>query len=513
MLPDTRKAILIAQREYLENIRAKGFWLSIALLPVLFLIAIAIPVLLAERERAQYYAVMDESGWLQARMQEQIVAADLRLLLRQLARNPLAQQRAALSAPAAEMIAQLQALSGEEQAQQLKNLAQQIAHWQIQANTPAEDSAHPNDPQSGFVRWWLDSQDRLATLIPEANLRRFRLYGLPNADATQLNELLLGDHILGYFVIPADPVADTSGAEYVSRNLTNLDLQRWYSEQATRLIRDRRLQEQGLDQALAQWLQASVHFHALQIDRSGQTGPVAITDRVSHWVPVAFVYLLWIAIMSITQRLLTNTVEEKSNKLVEMLLSSVAAIDLMSGKILGIAATGLTMLTAWLLIMLALFTLIPTPALAEAGIDLAALLMNPIYLGSFLLYFLLGYLLYAALLCSIGSFANNLKEAQNLVMPVQLGLVLPLLLMIPIGRDPGGTLAQVMSFIPPFTPFVMMNRAAQPPDAMTYVLTTALLLVSIYLALRIAARVFATGILMTGKPPRLRQLLALLRGK
>jgi ABC-2 type transport system permease protein len=85
--------------------------------------------------------------------------------------------------------------------------------------------------------------------------------------------------------------------------------------------------------------------------------------------------------------------------------------------------------------------------------------------------------------------------------------------MIPIGRDPGGLLAQTMSWIPPFTPFVMMNRAAQPPDPMTYVLTTLLLVASIYLALRFAARVFETGILMTGKPPRLRQLLQLVRAR
>jgi ABC-2 type transport system permease protein len=134
-----------------------------------------------------------------------------------------------------------------------------------------------------------------------------------------------------------------------------------------------------------------------------------------------------------------------------------------------------------------------------------------VYLASFIVYFGLGYLLYAALLCGIGSLANNLKEAQTLMMPIQLLLTVPLLVMVPIGRDPNGMLAQVMSWLPPFTPFVMMNRAAFPPPLATYVGTTALLLLSIYVALRLAARIFETGILMTGKPPRFRQLLALLR--
>jgi ABC-type Na+ efflux pump permease subunit len=68
-----------------------------------------------------------------------------------------------------------------------------------------------------------------------------------------------------------------------------------------------------------------------------------------------------------------------------------------------------------------------------------------------------------------------------------------------------------MTWIPPFTPFVMMNRAAFPPGAWTYVLTTVVMLVSIYVALRIAARVFETGMLMTGQPPRVRQMMAMLR--
>jgi ABC-2 type transport system permease protein len=99
------------------------------------------------------------------------------------------------------------------------------------------------------------------------------------------------------------------------------------------------------------------------------------------------------------------------------------------------------------------------------------------------------------------------------MMPIQLLLIVPLIVMMPIGRDPNGLLAQVLSWLPPFTPFVMMNRAAFPPGLFTYVGTTVLMVISIYFALRLAARIFETGVLMTGKPPRLRQILSLLRGK
>ncbi|MFO7765948.1 MAG: cobalamin-dependent protein, partial [Pelovirga sp.] len=134
---------------------------------------------------------------------------------------------------------------------------------------------------------------------------------------------------------------------------------------------------------------------------------------------------------------------------------------------------------------------------APTALDLTGLATNPVYLGSFLVYFLLGYLLYAALLAALGSVCNTLKEAQTLAIPVQGVLFVPLLAMIPIGRDPSGTLAQVLTWIPPFTPFVMMNRAAQPPETWVYVATTVLLLVSIAGMTWLGAKVFRIGILMT----------------
>jgi ABC-2 type transport system permease protein len=209
--------------------------------------------------------------------------------------------------------------------------------------------------------------------------------------------------------------------------------------------------------------------------------------------------------------LITNTIEEKSNKLIEVLLSSVSAITLMGGKIIGIAATGLTIISAWFTMALAFFIGIPMLAGIELPIDLSTVLADPWFLLSFLMYFLLGYLLYAALLVGLGSLCNNLKEAQNLILPVQMIQMLPILLMVPIGRDPNGTLAQILSYIPPLTPFVMMNRAAGPPSTQEYVITTLLLVISIVGAFWLAAKIFRVGILMTGKPPGPLEILKMLR--
>ena len=299
---------------------------------------------------------------------------------------------------------------------------------------------------------------------------------------------------------------------YVTRKLTNLEVRNWYAGLVTNVVRDRRIREENIAPSTADWIQTPITFDTTRLTDSGTETAAQLGDTLTQWAPVAFVYLLWISIFSVTQMLLTNTVEEKSNKLVEVLLSSLRPVDLMAGKILGIAATGITIVGSWLVIFLAVVLWLPGLLGAPVSLDMTALVDQPIYLVSFFVYFLLGYLFYAALLCGIGSMANNLKEAQTLMMPVQLLLVVPLIVMVPIGRDPHGLLAQVLSWLPPFTPFVMMNRAAFPPSEFTYVGTTLLMLVSIYFALALAARVFETGVLMTGQPPKLRQLFQLLRG-
>jgi ABC-type Na+ efflux pump permease subunit len=226
---------------------------------------------------------------------------------------------------------------------------------------------------------------------------------------------------------------------------------------------------------------------------------------------VAFVYLLWICIFTTAQMLMTNTIEEKSNRIMEVLRSSVSPLQLMLGKIAGIAFTGLTMVSTWAAFFFLAANYLPSFFGLELDFDLGAIVGNPWLLGSFIAYFLFGYLFYAALLVGIGSVCNSLKEAQNLMQPIMLLLIVPMITMFPVGQDPNGTLAKVLSYIPPFTPFVMMNRAAAPPTMMEYVLTTLLLVVSIGIVTWAASKVFRVGVLMTGKPPKIKEILGWLK--
>jgi ABC-2 type transport system permease protein len=497
---DPRAIVLVAKREYLDNIRTRGFWIGVLALPVMLVVAIAATVALQRSEGVAAYAVVDASGWLGGAVRTRILENDLTKFVDALD----AHDARRLSRPLATLAAAIANVDRKQLIDDGAKLLATLEHEQL-------DLTDPRTPAETLAAFWLAEPERVAALAPDVSATRFRPVDATGTDRASLDQDLADETLLGYFVIPEDPVASDAGAQYVTIKLTNPELRIWYQGWVTQVVRERRLLEEDIQPAIADWIGREVHFVPVKIDAGGNANAASAQDAVAQWAPVAFVYLLWISIFTVTQMLLTNTIEEKSNRLVEVLLSSVAAVDLLAGKILGIATTGVTMVAVWLALLAGAAWALPIAFSNPSDLHLAAILENPLYIGSFVVYFLLGYLFYAAILSALGSLANNLKEAQTLILPVQLCLAVPLLVMVPIGRDPNGPLAAVLSWIPPFTPFVMMDRAAFPPSMITYVGTMALMILSIFGALSLAARIFEAGALESGKPPRFRTLLTLLR--
>jgi len=327
----------------------------------------------------------------------------------------------------------------------------------------------------------------------------------------ELNRQVADDELFAYFVIGTDPVQDGEGCKYVSRNVTDDNLRNWFERHATAEVRERRLEHEAIDKETAEWIQQRLEFAEKQISEEGEEEEVSQQDRIREFAPMVFAYLLWMSVFTIAQMLLTNTIEEKSNRIIEVLLSSVSPLQLMAGKILGIAWTGLTMIVSWVLSFLVIIKFLPGILGLDLDVDLSFILTDPTLLTSFIVYFILGYLFLASMLVAIGSACDSLKEAQNLMGPVTMIMMIPLLAIVFITQDPNGALARVLSYIPPFTPFVMMNRAGGPPPTHEYVTTTLLLLVSLIVMFWGAAKIFRVGILMTGKAPTPMEILRWLR--
>ena len=207
---------------------------------------------------------------------------------------------------------------------------------------------------------------------------------------------------------------------------------------------------------------------------------------------------MFMGIFVMSQHMLTSVIEEKNSRVIEILLSAVSPFQLMTGKIMGLAGIGLTVITLW-----------------AAGAFLAARwqgleLPLPVEIVPyFLIYYILGVLLFSSVLAGIGSICNTIKETQSLMFPVSLIVVLPMLCWYSIVRHPEGTLARVLSFIPPLTPMVMITRlaASSDLDAIEILASLILLVAAVLAVVWAAAKVFRTGILMYGKRPTVPEIL------
>ena len=507
-----RRLFLVAQREYLQNVRTKGFWFGILFFPVMLTAFIAVPQLLERAKSVRRYAVIDESGWLLRAVNDRIAANDLRRVLDEAASEYGRRTDAWAVLPPAlqESASTLAGLSNEERLA----LAQAILSGGDGNGLPPA-AMRMHGAYGGDVRAWWDSvpREQLRRIGSDFSFARYEQVPAPEGldpQAELTRQVSAGD-LFAYIVLEADPVAGAGASRYVSNNLTDEDLRGWFGNLASNEVRQRRLAQERIDPSVARWIQAPVRFEVRKVTASGEEEAIGSRDTLRQWAPVVFVYLLWISVFSVSQMLMMNTVEEKSSRVIEVLLSSVSPVELLAGKIAGIAGTGLTMVLSWLVALFLGTKYLPGFFGAPADLGLSAIASDPLLIGSFLAYFLLGYLFFAAILVGLGSVCNTVSDAQNMMPAIMLILFVPLLSMVPIGRDPNGTLAHVLSYIPPFTPFVMMNRAAGPPTALEYVLTTLLLLVSIGAALWAGAKVFRIGILLTGKPPRIREILRWVR--
>ena len=245
----------------------------------------------------------------------------------------------------------------------------------------------------------------------------------------------------------------------------------------------------------------------LEVSRPGATtvspdGEQRALPGFNAMLPLAFMLLLFMGIMTGGGTMLTSTIEEKSSRVVEVLLSAVSPMELMAGKLLG--GVAISLVTMGLYIGLGLVAL--------ASFSLFGML-DPWLIFYLVIFFLIGFFVIGSLMLAIGGAVNELSEAQQLQMPLMLIVMAPWLLWPVISRDPNSTLAIVASFLPPINPFGMLLRMAstQPPPLWQVWLSIGVCAASVVGAVWVAAKVFRIGLLMHGKPPNLKTLLRWVR--
>jgi ABC-2 type transport system permease protein len=238
-----------------------------------------------------------------------------------------------------------------------------------------------------------------------------------------------------------------------------------------------------------------------------------------------------------------GVMEEKTNRIAEVVISSVKPFQLMMGKILGIGAVGLTQFLIWIVLIFTISSImmsfIPAEVLqqvqeqgpqmsgssaqtSEALQTLASAQVNlsvvnwPLIIGCFIFYFIGGYLFYAALFAAVGSAVNeDTQDAQSLTFPITMPIIIAILIMINSINDPTSSLAKWSSVIPFFSPIVMMSRVPfGVPDTVTYWelgLSMILLVAGFLFTTWLSAKIYRTGILLYGKKPTWKEMIKWIR--
>jgi ABC-2 type transport system permease protein len=295
-------------------------------------------------------------------------------------------------------------------------------------------------------------------------------------------------------VIPANAVVRPATGEYGAYTLY---APRNLPEDAESLLHDamrvalttERLRADGLDPEVIQKATRVVRPRTVMVSPDGkQQG----SPGLNRALPFIMGILLFMGVMIGGQGMMTSTIEEKSSRVVEVLLAAVSPLELMWGKLLGHLGIGLVMMSVYVtlgvlaLMQFALFGLI-----------------DPLLIVYLLAFFLIAYLVFGAIMLAIGAAVNQLADAQSLMGPVMLLLVTPYILTPFIGQRPDSNFAIAMSFIPPINPFAMLARLASssPPPAWQVLLSLAVGLLAAWIAVWFAAKIFRVGLLMHGKPP------------
>ncbi len=266
-----------------------------------------------------------------------------------------------------------------------------------------------------------------------------------------------------------------------------------------RLATDPRIESAGLSVDLVRRLTKEPPDDTKVVTHEGAR---ASSDMLQMLIPAAFMALLLVAVMTGGQYLLTTTIEEKSSRVMEVLLSAVSPMQLMTGKILGQMAASLVVLVVY-------------SGLGLTGL-VALSMMGQLALADLLLlgvFFFLAFLTVASFLAAVGSAVTELREAQTLQAPLMAVVLLPWLLWLPISRAPNSTLATVLSMVPGINPFVMVIRlgSSEPVPAVQIVAAVLVAALTACVSLWMAAKIFRVGVLMYGKPPNFRTLIKWVR--
>jgi ABC-2 type transport system permease protein len=314
---------------------------------------------------------------------------------------------------------------------------------------------------------------------------------------TSLRERITRKEIDGYLHLPADVVA-TSQVSYRARNVSNLGVMTDMRRAATQAVQETRLRTAGLQSTDVRALLRPVEVATARVTATGEEGGSAL---VTFFAAYGMAMLMWLMVFLYGVNVMRSVLEEKTNRIVEVLVSSMKASHLMLGKILGVGLVALLQVAIWgVLIAVGLTLAGQRLKTGGAASIMAGLKLTPVAAATLLGFFVLGFFLYAAVFAAIGAAVTTDQEGQQFQTFAMVPLMLPVLFFPKVIGDPLGTTATVLGIVPFTAPVANAMRLGSTEIPATQVIASLVLLaLTTVVVVWIAGKIYRFGILSTGK--------------
>ncbi len=327
---------------------------------------------------------------------------------------------------------------------------------------------------------------------------------LSDTTRNQLRARVDGAQLDGYLWLD-DAALETRKINYMARETSDfIEIATLQSALRTALLRQELVQH-GVSGDAADRLARAVDLQAVTIKGGKEkraTGPLQFLSVL------VLVMLLYMSLLLYGVAVLRSVLEEKNSRVVEVVLSSATAQQLMAGKVLGVGAVGITQIGIWAL----LAGLASVPGVFAARGMISQLNLPVASIPAFAVFFLLGYILYSALFAALGAMVNSEQEAQQWQFFIMLPIIIPILMMMFVVRQPNAPLSVWMSMVPFFAPILMYIRiSVQTPPWWQIAVCIALIVATVWGVMALCSRIYRVGILMYGKRPTLPEIVKWVR--
>lgn len=349
-----------------------------------------------------------------------------------------------------------------------------------------------------------------------------------------LDSALRTDSVDAILVIPSTAVENTSGITLYNNGPSSMSLESEISGQLEDIIEQKRIEATNIDnfKEMMDKVKCDVSLTTFRNDTEGEAE--SSSSALSFGLGLALTMILYMFLLIYGQMVMTSIIEEKGNRVLELVVSSVKPMQLMLGKIFGIALVAVVQVLIWAVLLTAMSAFILPMLMPESmsadlaafnagtltaanaatdieAVQVVAMLANPTYIlglfGMLLLFLVGGFLFYAAIYAAVGSAVDNIQDASQLQTITVVPIIIGIMVSMSVANDPNSLLALVCSMIPFTSPMVMMARIPFGIPGWQIVLSVALLYASFVAMVWVAAKVYRVGIFMYGKKPTVRDLI------